>query len=258
MKYTAIKYEVRGPQGRITLHRPESRNAINHAMETEVKHALVAANENPEVKAIVITGAPPAFCSGIDLKLHRGRTSLQARAHFESFYWGFHTTHRSLSKPTIAVLNGPAREAGCTIAFMCDMIIAADSATLGLPAVDRGIVPAYHLAYLPRVMGKVKAFEFCFSGELMTAAEAERNGVVNRVVPLADLEDAVDKAVARFATKSPTVMKVGKELFYRLMDMEFEKGVRTASDIVALMASFPHSIEGFSAFVEKRPPEWKS
>ena len=258
MEYTAIKYEVRGAQGRITLNRPQVRNAINHAMEIEVKDALVKANDDAKVKAIVITGAAPAFCSGIDLKLHRGRTSLEARAHFESFYWGFHTTHRSMAKPVIAVLNGPAREAGCTIAFMCDMIIAAEGATLGLPAVDRGIVPAYHLAYLPRVMGKVKAFEFCFSGELMTVEEAERNGIVNRVVPASQLEAAVDEAVARFATKSPTVMKVGKELFYRLMDMEMEKAVRTASDIVALMASFPHAHEGFGAYVEKREPEWKS
>ncbi len=258
MEYTAIKYEVRGPQARITLDRPHVRNAIDHTMEVEVKDALVRANHDTNVKAIVLTGAPPAFCSGIDLKLHRGRTSLQARAHFESFYWGFHTTHRSLEKPTIAMLNGPAREAGCTIAFMCDMIIAAAGATLGLPAVDRGIVPAYHLAYLPRVMGKVKAFEFCFSGELIRVEEAERLGIVNRVVPQAELAAAVDKVVSRFATKSPTVMKVGKELFYRLMDMEFEKAVRTASDIVSLMASFPHSVEGFSAFVEKRAPEWKS
>ena len=258
MKYTAIKYEVKGPQGRITLDRPHVRNAINHEMEVEVKHALVRANDDPEVKAVVITGSAPAFCSGIDLKLHRGRSSLQARTHFESFYWGFHTTHRAMTKPVIAVLNGPAREAGCTIAFMCDMIIAAEGATLGLPAVDRGIVPAYHLAYLPRVMGKVKAFEFCFSGEIMKAEQAERLGLFNHVVPAVELEAMVDKVVGRFATKSPTVMKVGKELFYRLMDMEFEKGVRTASDIVALMASFPQSVEGFSAFVEKRPPEWNS
>lgn len=258
MGYTAIKYEVRGPQARITLDRPHVRNAINHAMEVEFKDALVRANQDADVRAIVITGAPPAFCSGIDLKLHRGRTSEEARAHFESFYWGFHATHRSLAKPTIVMLNGHAREAGCTIAFMCDMIIAAEGATFGLPAVDRGIVPAYHLVYLPRVMGRVKAFEFCFSGELMRVEEAERLGIVNRVVPAAELEAEVDKAVERFARKSPTVMKVGKELFYRLMDMEFEKGVRTASDVVALMASYPHSVEGFSAFVEKRAPSWKS
>ncbi len=258
MEYTAIKYDVLGPQARITLNRPHVRNAINHEMEVEVKDALVKANEDERVRAIVLTGAETAFCSGIDLKLHKGRSTPEARAHFESFYWGFHTTHRSLGKPTIAMLNGPAREAGCTIAFMCDMIIASETATLGLPAVDRGIVPAYHLAYLPRVMGKVKAFEFCFSGELMTAQDAERNGVFNKVVPQAELEAAVEQAVGRFATKSPTVMKVGKELFYRLMDMEFEKAVRTASDIVALMASYPHSVEGFSAYVEKRAPEWKS
>ena len=257
MEYTAIKYEVKGPQARITLDRPHVRNAINHDMEVEVKDALLKANADKSVKAIVLTGASSAFCSGIDLKLHKGRTSLEARAHFESFYWGFYATHRLLEKPTIVMLNGPAREAGCTIAFMCDMIIASDRASLGLPAVDRGIVPAYHLAYLPRVMGRVKAFEFCFSGEPMSAAEAATLGVINRVVPASQLDAEVDKAVANFAKKSPMVMKVGKELFYRLMDMEFEKAVRTASDMVTLMASFPQSVEGFHAYVEKRPPEWK-
>jgi len=257
MEYTAIRYEVRGPQARITLNRPRVRNAINHEMEVEVKDALVKANENENVRAIVLTGAPPAFCSGIDLKLHRGRTSLEARAHFESFYWGFHTTHRSLAKPTIAMLNGPAREAGCTIAFMCDMIIAAESASIGFPAIDRAILPAYHLVHLPRIIGRPKAFELCFSGSPISVREAERLGIINHVVPDAELEEATERLAERFINKSPAVMKLGREVFYRAMDMEFEKAIRTVGDVVSIVAGLEDSREGIGAYIEKRHPKWK-
>jgi enoyl-CoA hydratase len=256
-KYETLLYSVGDRVARITLNRPEVRNAINPTMETEVKDALRRADADENARIIVLTGAPPAFCSGIDLRLHRGRSPRQAREHFESFYWGFHTTHRSLSKPTLAVLNGPAREAGCTIAFMCDMILAAESASIGFPAIDRGIVPAYHLVHLPRVVGRAKAFEICFSGDPVSAAEAERLGIFNQVVPDAELEEATQRMVARFTNKSAAVMKVGKELFYRTMDMEMEKAVRTVADVVALLAGFSASHEGFTAYLEKRAPDWK-
>jgi len=255
--YTTILYDRRGPQARITLNRPEVRNAINYDMEQEVKQALRTANADPEVKIIVITGAAPAFCSGIDLKAHRGRTPPETRAHFESFYWGFHTTHRSLDKPTLAVLNGPAREAGCTMAFMCDMIIAAESSSIGFPAIDRAILPAYHLVHLPRIIGRLKAFELCFSGTPMPIREAESLGIINHVYPDAELEAATEKMVERFINKSPAVMKLGREVFYRTMDMEFEKAIRTVGDVVAIVAGLKDSVEGITAYVEKRDPKWK-
>lgn len=255
--YSTILYERRGSQARITLNRPEVRNAINYEMEQDVKQALRQANAEPGVKIIVITGAPPAFCSGIDLKLHRGRTPSETRAHFESFYWGFHTTHRSLDKPTLAVLNGPAREAGCTMAFMCDMIIAAESASIGFPAIDRAILPAYHLVHLPRIIGRPKAFELCFSGSPISVREAERLGIINHVVPDAELEEATERLAERFINKSPAVMKLGREVFYRAMDMEFEKAIRTVGDVVSIVAGLEDSREGIGAYIEKRHPRWK-
>lgn len=256
MDYVSILYTVEGRRATITLNRPDVRNAINPEMEREVKDALVRANNDPGVRVIVLTGAGTAFCSGIDLRLHKGRTSLEARRHFESFYWGLHTTHRSLDKPTIAVLNGPAREAGCTMAFMCDMIVAAESASIGFPAIDRGIVPAYHLVHLPRIVGRLKAFEICFSGLPVPATEAAELGIVNRAVPDERLAAEVDAMVDLYGAKPPNVMKIGKELFYRTADMEFEKAMRTVADIVALLASMPDSVEGFSAYVEKRDATW--
>jgi 2-(1,2-epoxy-1,2-dihydrophenyl)acetyl-CoA isomerase len=135
--YKTIEYAAGDGRATITLSRPEVRNAINPTMEVEVKEALLRANQDADVRVVILTGAGTAFCSGIDLRLHKGRSSAEARAHFESFYWGLHTVHRSLDKPTIAVLNGPAREAGCTMAFMCDMIVGAESASIGFPAIDR-------------------------------------------------------------------------------------------------------------------------
>jgi enoyl-CoA hydratase/carnithine racemase len=255
--YETILYAVQGYTATITLNRPEVRNAINYAMEQEVKAALLRANEDEAVRMIVLTGAPPAFCSGIDLRVHRGRSAPETRRHFESFYWGLHRTHRSLDKPTLAVLNGPAREAGCTMAFMCDMIIAAESASIGFPAVDRAILPAYHLVHLPRIVGRLKAFEICFSGTPISVREAAELGIINRVVPDSELTDATAAMVARFTNKSPAVMKLGKEAFYRAQDMEFEKAIRTVGDITAIIAGLDDAKEGIGAFIEKREPEWK-
>jgi enoyl-CoA hydratase/carnithine racemase len=256
MSYETILYDVRDQAAWITLNRPEARNAIDDRMESEVKDALRRADADERVRVVALTGTPPAFCAGIDLKRHRGRTPRQARAHFESFYWGFHTTHRGLSKPTLAVVNGAAREAGCTMAYMCDMIVASESATFGLPAVDRGIVPAYHLVNLPRIVGRYRAFEICFTGDALTAGEAARLGLVNHCVPDNELPAQAQRLVDKLAAKPPAMLKVGKELFYRTMDMEFEKGVRTAADIVALLAGYGESTEGFSAYVEKRDADW--
>jgi enoyl-CoA hydratase/carnithine racemase len=255
--YKTLLYEVKNNAARITLNRPEVRNAINHAMEVEFKDALLRANDDDTAGMIIVTGAPPAFCSGIDLRVHHKRTPVETRAHFESFYWGFHKTHRSLDKPTLAVLNGPAREAGCTIAFMCDMILASESASIGLPAIDRAILPAYHLMHLPRIVGRLKAFEICFSGTPIEAREAEKLMIFNKVVPDADLADETEAWVERFAHKSRAVMKLGKEAFYRGQDMEFEKAIRMVGDVVAIVAGLDDAKEGIGAFLEKRDPEWK-
>ncbi|MBE88715.1 MAG: enoyl-CoA hydratase [Rhodospirillaceae bacterium] len=255
--YKTLLYEVKNNAARITLNRPEVRNAINHDMEVEFKNALLRGNDDDEAGMIIVTGAPPAFCSGIDLRVHHKRTPVETRAHFESFYWGFHKTHRSLDKPTLAVLNGPAREAGCTIAFMCDMILAAESASIGLPAIDRAILPAYHLMHLPRIVGRLKAFEICFSGTPIEAREAEQLMIFNKVVPDADLAEETEFWVERFAHKSRAVMKLGKEAFYRGQDMEFEKSIRMVGDVVAIVAGLDDAKEGIGAFLEKRDPDWK-
>ncbi|HEY8450360.1 MAG TPA: enoyl-CoA hydratase/isomerase family protein [Bacillota bacterium] len=254
--FQTIRYERRPPAARIILNRPEVRNAITLQMAEELHAALLAAGADERVRVVVLTGADPAFCSGIDLVDHRGKSTLEFRTMLDTLYRRLQHAHATLGKPTIAALNGPARGAGCTMAFMCDMIVAADTASLGLPEVDRGLLPAYHLAYLPRLIGKPKAFELAFTGDPISAAEAERLGIVNRVVPRVELDAAVDALVARLAGKSPLVMRIGKDAFYRVMDVEFEKAIAIAADALAILAASADTQEGLTAFAEKRSPEW--
>lgn len=258
MTYDTLLYERRGPEGRITLNRPHVRNAISVAMPGELREALLQAKADAEVRVVVLTGAGTAFCSGIDLVESAARGStLHFRRWVEVLYGELHDTHVNLGKPTIAMVNGPARGAGCTLAFMCDMLVAAEHATFALPEVDVGLLPAYHLIHLPRLMGRHKAFQFAFVGGELTAREAERWGVVNDVAPAAELDARVAALVGRFAAKSPLVLKIGKDAFYRGVDVEFRKGIMDAADALAILASSADTREGLTAARDRRPPIWQ-
>lgn len=254
--FETLTYERIGAEGRITLNRPAASNAITFNMAVELEQALLLGKADPKVRVVVLTGAGKSFCAGIDLYDHQEKGPDEFRTLLEQLYWRLQYTHSNLGKPTIAALNGPARAAGCTMAFMCDMIVAKRSATLGLPEVRLGLLPAYHLAYLARVMGKPKAFEIAFSGEPISADEAERLGLVNVVVEDDEWEAGRDKFVNRFLVGSPRTVKIGKDAFYRVMDMEFNKAIADAADAVVVLGTFPDTREGLDAYVERRAPEW--
>jgi enoyl-CoA hydratase len=255
-QFETLRFEVIGAQGRITLARPEARNAITFQMALDIEQALLAAKYNDDVRVVVLTGDGSSFCAGIDLFDHRTKGPSEFRKLLEQLYWRLQYTHTQLGKPTIAALNGPARAAGCTMAFMCDMLVAKRSATLGLPEVKLGLLPAYHLAYLPRVMGKAKAYELTFSGDPITADEAERLGLANRVFDDDEWEAGLSDFVDRFTVGSPRTMKIGKDAFYRVMDMEFTKAIADAADAVVVLGTFPDTREGLNAYAEKRSPDW--
>jgi enoyl-CoA hydratase len=251
-----LRFEVRGREGRITLARPEARNAITYQMALDLEQALLAAKADPEVRVVVLTGDGPAFCAGIDLKDHRTKGPAAFRELLEQLYWRLQYVHSNLGKPTIAALNGPARAAGCTMAFMCDMLVAKRSASLGLPEVTLGLLPAYHLAYLPRVVGKAKAFEITFGGRPITASEAESLGIANHAFDDEEWDERLDEFVGRFSAASPRTLKIGKDAFYRVMDMEFNKAIADAADAVVVLGTFPDTREGLDAYAEKRAPDW--
>ena len=254
--FKTIVYQP-GEVARITLNRPQVRNAINLDLTTELNAALTQAKNDPTVKVVVITGAGTAFCSGIDLAFHRGRSPVEFRSFIEKLYWEMTDIQYSMGKPTIAAVNGPALAAGCTIAFSCDIIIASDKAIFGYPEINVGLIPAMHLILLPRLVGKHKAFELAFTGDPIPAREAERIGLVKSVVPHEELEAAVNEIATKLASKSPLVLKYCRDAFYRGLDMEFRKGIADAADILCILVGTEDSHEGLSAFVEKRPPQWK-
>jgi enoyl-CoA hydratase/carnithine racemase len=254
--YSTLRYEVFGIEGRITLARPEARNAITYQMALELEEALLKAKADQDVRVVVLTGDGPAFCAGIDLYDHREKGPAAFRELLEQLYWRLQYVHTNLGKPTVAALNGPARAAGCTMAFMCDMIVAKRSASLGLPEVTLGLLPAYHLAYLPRIIGKAKAFELTFSGDPIDVDEAERLGIVNAVIDDDQWTEGLSRFVGRFAVGSPRTMKIGKDAFYRVMDMEFGKAIADAADAVVVLGTTPDTREGLDAYAERRDPAW--
>lgn len=254
--YNTLTYELRESVAWITLNRPGRRNALTFETAAELEQALLRAGADESVRVVVLTGAGTAFSSGLDLTECRTKEPYDFRLLLEQLYWRLHQAHITLGKPTIAAVNGPARAAGCTMAFMCDMIVAAASATFALPEVHVGLLPAYHLAHLPRVVGKQKAFEIAFAGEPLDAAEAERLGIINRAVPDDKLGEAVDELARKLLKASPQALKVGKDAFYRVMDVEFNKAIQDAADAIVVLASSQVTQEGIDAFAEKRKPAW--
>ncbi|MBI4595182.1 MAG: enoyl-CoA hydratase/isomerase family protein [Candidatus Tectomicrobia bacterium] len=256
-EFTVIDYQKRNNIAKITLARPDKRNAINPDLSQELNMALLQAKEDTEVKAVVVTGAGSAFCSGIDLAFFRGVKPVEFRSFIERLYAQMTDIQRNLGKPTLASLNGPTLAAGCSIAFSCDMIIASDRTIIGYPEINVGLMPAMHLVLLPSLVGRYKAFELCLTGEPITAAEALKLGMINKVVPHSQLEAETEAMAEKLASKSPLIAKYCKDAFYHGMDMDFKKAIMDAASMLAIAVSSEDSYEGLSAFVEKRKPRWK-
>ena len=255
--FKTIIYKREGNFARITLNRPEVRNAISIEMGVELNAALNQAKADENVRVVILRGAGSAFCAGMDLKWAHTATVLEYRKWMETLYWELTDIMCGLGKPTIAALNGPALAAGCTIAFSCDMIIASDKAYIGYPEINIGLLSAKHIILLPRIVGRLKAFELVITGEPLSVKEAERMGLVNKVVPHDKLEEVVDELASKVAAKSPLAVKLTKEAFYRGLDMEFRKAIADAGDIACVLFNFEDTREGMRSFVEKRAPVWK-
>jgi len=255
--FNTIIYQKKDFLAKIILNRPEQRNAINKELANELNAALRMAGQDDDVRVIMVTGAGSAFCAGIDLKVFSQMNSLEFREFFETFYWEMTDIHYTLTKPTIAVLNGHSLAAGNSIAFSCDMVIASENARIGYPEVNVGLMPALHLVMLPRLVGRHKAFELTFTGELISATEAARMGLINRVVPHERLEEEATELAKRLASKSPLVIKYNKQAFYRSLDVEFRKAIADVADVLCVLFNSEDSKEGMRAFAEKRPPQWK-
>jgi enoyl-CoA hydratase len=256
MAYETILTETRGRVGLITLNRPAALNALNDQLITELNLALDAYEADDGIGAIVVTGSEKAFAAGADIK------EMQAKSYIEAYKSDFIASWERITrvrKPVIAAVSGFALGGGCELAMSCDFIIAADTARFGQPEIKLGIMPgAGGSQRLARAVGKSKAMEMCLTGRMMDAAEAERAGLVARVVPAADLLADAVKTAETIAAQSLTAVMMAKDCVNRAFETTLAEGIRYERRTFHAMFATDDQKEGMAAFVEKRKPAFKN
>jgi enoyl-CoA hydratase len=232
-------------------------NAIDHPMIDAIHAALRQAEADNQVRVVLITSALPAmFCGGMDLKMIARGNCLDLRQFVYKFYMETMDIQYRLTKPTIAVVNGPARGAGMTLSITCDMIVAADDIDLGYPEIDVGVIPAIHYVHLPRQINRHKAFELLFTGTPIPAREAEQLGIINHAVPRDELMPRATALARVLAEKSPTIMALARTSFLRANDLDYRRNVENQIETLCNVFDTADGQEGLAAFVEKRAPKW--
>lgn len=255
MNYECILVERRDRVGLITLNRPKVLNALNDQLMSELGEALQAFDGDEGVGAIVITGSEKAFAAGADIAAMKDLGFAEAY-HGEFITRNWETMSR-VRKPVIAAVAGYALGGGCELAMMCDFIIAADSARFGQPEVKLGILPgAGGTQRLPRAVGKAKAMDLCLSGRMMDAAEAERAGLVSRVVPAERVLEEALEAATTIAGYPLTAVLMIKEAVNRAYEVPLQEGMRFERRLFHAAFATADQKEGMAAFVEKRPPRF--
>ena len=255
MAYENILVDTRGETGLITLNRPEALNALNSKLIAELGQALDTFEADADIGCIVITGSEKAFAAGADIKEMATKTFIQA--YTEDFIGSWDQVSRT-RKPVIAAVAGYALGGGCELAMMCDFIIAADTAKFGQPEITLGVMPgAGGTQRLTRFVGKSKAMEMCLTGRMMDAEEAERAGLVSRVVPADKLMDEALAAAAKIASFSKPSVMMTKESVNRAYETTLAEGVRFERRLFHAMFSTEDQKEGMAAFAEKRSPNFR-
>jgi enoyl-CoA hydratase len=257
MSYQNILVETRGAVGLITLSRPKALNALCDALVREMGTALDGFEADDKIGAVVVTGSDKAFAAGADIKEMSGRSYMDVYlGDFITVGWERVTTCR---KPIVAAVAGYALGGGCELAMMCDTIIAADTAKFGQPEITLGIIPgAGGTQRLTRFVGKAKAMDMVLTGRMMDAAEAERSGLVSRVVPAAALLDEAVAVATRIAELSRPAVMIAKEAVNRAYETTLSEGVRFERRVFHSLFATEDQKEGMAAFVEKRKPRFKN
>jgi len=258
MPYEALLYQVKDGVATITINRPERRNALSWTVMSELRTAFEAAKADADVRVVVLTGAgDKAFCAGADLtgmradagwaEVHDGRGEL-ARL-FRSMW--------ELGKPIVARVRGYALAGGFGVCLACDFVVAADDAQFGTPEINVGLWPYMITVPLMRSMPPKVALELMMTGRRVDAQEAQRIGFVNRVVPVDQLDSAVDELTETLAAKSPAIMKLGRDSFYAVWDQSAEDALKLLHGVLTITSATEDAAEGIAAFAEKRTPVWK-
>lgn len=254
MSYENILLE-QGPVGTLIMNRPQARNSLNGPHMRDIIAGLRELEADPAVHVIVMKGAGRGFCAGADISQFLGKKVFEAREHLKGVADVIEVIAKA-GKPVIAQVHGFALAGGCGLAAACDITYAAEDAIFGTPEVNIGLWPHTVMAPIFRAIGRKKGLEMMFTGDRMDAKEAERCGLITRVFPADKLEEAVQQLATKLAGKSPVALKLGKEAFYNMTDMEYFKSLRYLREMITLHSMTEDGQEGPRSFTEKRPPAW--
>ena len=252
-----LRYEVADAVATLTLDRPEARNALDAALKRELLGAIRAAGRDRAVRALVLTGAGSAFCAGQDLREASGPEAPPLSTVLRQTYNPLILAMRRLDKPIVAAVNGVAAGAGLALALACDLRIAADTATFVLAFGRIGLVPDSGTTwFLPRLVGPARAAELALVGDPLAAVDAERWGLVNRVVPAAAVLDEAQALAARLAVAAPLAVALTKRALNRSLDATLEAQLDDEAALQGVAGRSADHREGVAAFLEKRPPRF--
>lgn len=252
-KYTKIVYNSENHLARITLNRPEKRNALDDGIVMELKLALKEANDASDVRVVVIEGAGNDFCSGADLSVLQkiARSSIIENLEDTALLMELFVQIRNLTKPVVAAVKGRALAGGCGLATACDLILANESAQFGYPEVKIGFIPAMVMAILRRSVSEKRAFELITSAEPINAKEAERIGLINQVYSDDDFDTKVTEYLSSLTRKSASAIFLTKRLLYQMDGMSFETALKSGMDANTICRMTEDCQQGIAKFLKK-------
>lgn len=258
MSESFVLSEVRGKVGLLTLNRPQALNALNNEVMRVLSEALLAFERDEQIHVIVLTGSDKAFAAGADIKAMQSWSYMDVyKSNYIGGFW--ETMRTSIRKPVIAAVSGFALGGGCELAMMCDMIIAAENAKFGQPEIKLGTVPGLGgTQRLTRAIGKAKAMDLVLSGRLMDAMEAERVGLVARVLPVEGFIDGVLNVAESIASFSSPVLMMAKQCVNAAFETTLEQGLAYERRMFHATFALEDQKEGMTAFIEKRSPNFKN
>jgi len=256
MAYETVIVEQEDHLGTITLNRPDQLNTFNKALATELAQALRELDLEQDVRVVILKGSGKVFCAGIDVKNFSGKTAFEYREWVELMENPLVLISR-MCKPVIAQVHGVAAANGAGLVAAADLAVAADDARLGLTAINVGLNCIGPVVPVSRSVGRKRALELLFFGELIQAGEALAMGLVNRVVPAGDLETETRNWAAKLAKKSPVALQLSKKAFYAAADLDFYKSFEYMNEAFGRLCTAEDAQEGVKAFLERRDPVWK-
>jgi enoyl-CoA hydratase/carnithine racemase len=256
MEYETIVVEKRDRIGIIMLNRPDHMNTFSIVLAKELNAALDELEKDGHIRAVIIKGAGRSFCAGIDITEFSGKTLLEYR---EWIAWmeKMNLSIAGMGKPVIAAVHGYAVANGTGLLAACDLAIAAEGTRIGTTAINVGLFCMGPAVPLSRCVGRKKALEMLLTGTIIDAQEAERIGLVNKVVPPEKLDEAAMELANELAAKSPIALQMGKRAFYTMSDMEYTKALEYMNEMMAELCITEDAREGVEAFLKKKKPQWK-